>query len=165
MKRYVLISAILVLAICSFASIFWWNYDGRFVYLTRLYGDELLSALTTYWTVISSSKDQKALARVATREVLNDLLVKSKLFPETYPSPLESARILQVIEYTGHCSRVKASLVYGGITTGDPQALHYVVFLKDDGIWKVAIIDQVGAAKADWKPLWPPSESCSTLAP
>jgi len=161
MRFKILVSLIVLIVVSAIC----WLTVGQSIYLTALHGQELQPALVSYWEVTLSSQsydDPALLATVATGELLDEL-IRGRQLTQARPSvstPLESAKILQVIEYMPSCSLVKAEVFYAGIHRGSPNSTHYHLFLKEDGRWKVAYLFNPIPLN-DWTPLPGPQKSCA----
>jgi len=114
--------------------------------------------------VTTTSREASVLSTVATSDDLKALITSNNLLPNVSLSPYRSAKILKVIEYSEICSLVDADIAYGWLEPGSIYSLHYVLFLKEGGIWKVAYFDQYGPRKTDWS--YPaPAKTCSDFIP
>jgi len=114
--------------------------------LTKSHHDEMIAAVTQYWTVrlsVTNKVDPVLFATVATGRELSQLL-NSYQFASSYSAPLQSVEILRVIEYSPECSQVESRISYGAKEEWARAGMHqYLVFLKEDKIWKVADSDWI----------------------
>ncbi len=114
--------------------------------LTELHHDEMVAVVTQYWTVrlsVTNKVDPAILATVATGCELSQLLNSHQVAP-SYSAPLQSVEVLRVIEYSPECSQVESRISYGGKEEWTRAGMHqYLIFLKEEEIWKVADSDWI----------------------